>query len=232
MAEYRLRFGKLNNLRFLSHLNLLKTMERSIRRAGLPLAFSEGFHPHPKISYGPALAVGIESTSEFLDLELTAGLEASSIMDSLNLALPRGLQIYESKRIKSTAKPLNAIINKASYQALLQTNISHVTQLRQDCELLLQATELSVSRTGKDGKKLVNIRPWLHNLAIEEKSGGLLEIYLEGEVGNRGNLRPEEIFSRISPPFTVLKIIRNGLWYEEKGLVKQPMDFDGDFNHD
>lgn len=232
MAEYRLRFGKLNNLRYLSHLNLLKTMERAIRRAGLPLAFSEGFHPHPKISYGPALAVGIESTSEYLDLELVEELEALSVMESINPVLPRGLHIFESRRIKPGAKPLNALINKASYQILLQADPAYVTRLKHDCGLILQAEELPVTRTGKDGKKLVNIRPWLHNLAIEEKSGGMLEIYLEGEVGNRGNLRPEEILAQIHLPFQLLKITRNGLWYEEKGLVIQPMDFDGDFKHD
>jgi radical SAM-linked protein len=232
MAEYRLRFGKLDNLRYLSHLNLMKTMERAIRRAGLPLAFSEGFHPHARISYGPALAVGIESTSEYLDLELETELDAASIMDSLNPALPNGLKIFESKRLIPGTKSLNALISKASYQVLIQADPGSKTELKRECDLILQATELPVTRTGKEGQKTVNIRPWLHNLTIEEKSNGLMEIQLAGEVGNQGNLRPEEILARITLPVTVLTITRNGLWYEEKGLVKQPMDFGGDVKHD
>jgi radical SAM-linked protein len=232
MAEYRLRFGKLNNLRYLSHLNLMKTMERAVRRAGLPLAFSGGFHPHPKISYGPALAVGIESTSEYLDLELTTGMEATSLLDSLNPALPQGLFIYESRPLQPGSKTLNALINKASYQILFQADPGIKTELKRDCDSILQAEELLVTRTGKDGQKTVNIRPWLHNLTIEEKSGGMMEIHLVGEVGNQGNLRPEEILAQITQPITVCKIIRNGLWNEEKGRVKQPMDFGGEVQHD
>lgn len=232
MAEYRLRFVKLNNLRYLSHLNLMKTMERAIRRAGLPLAFSEGFHPHPKVSYGPALAVGIESTSEYMDLELQTGPEAGSILESLNPALPEGLKIYEAQRLTPGTKSLNALINKASYQILLQAHLDSRAELRRDCDLILQAGELSVTRTGKEGQKTVNIRPWLHNLTMEEKSGDLMEIHLVGEVGNQGNLRPEEILARLTRPVIVLAITRTGLWYEEKGLVKQPMDFGGDVKHD
>jgi radical SAM-linked protein len=232
MAEYRLRFGKLNNLKYLSHLNLMKTMERAIRRAGLPLVFSEGFHPHPKISYGPALAVGIESTSEYLDLELETGWDAGVIMESLNPALPEGLKIYESQRLKPGTKSLNALINKASYRILLQVDPGLKADLRQECDRILQAVELPVTRTGKEGQKTVNIRPWLHNLTIEEKSGDMIEIHLVGEVGNQGNLRPEEILARFTLPVTVLAVIRDGLWHEEKGLVKQPMDFHGDGKHD
>lgn len=236
MAEYRLRFGKLNNLRYLSHLNLMKAVERAIRRAGLPLAFSEGYHPHAKVSYGPALAVGIESISEYMDLELEnepeASPEAASIMESLNSALPNGLIIFESRRLKPGTKSLNALINKASYQVLIQADPGSKMELKRDCDLILQATELPVTRTGKEGQKTVNIRPWLHNLTIEEKSAGMIKIHLVGEVGNQGNLRPEEILARITQPVTVLTITRDGLWYEEKGLVKQPMDFGGDVKHD
>jgi radical SAM-linked protein len=232
MAEYRLRFGKLNNLKYLSHLNLMKTMERAIRRAGLPLAFSEGFHPHPKISYGPALAVGIESTSEYLDLELEAELDADFVSASLNPALPEGLKIYQSQRLKPGVKSLSALINKASYRIVLQVEPGLKAELRRECARILEAEALPVTRTGKEGQKTVNIRPWLHNLTIKEISGDQVEIHLVGEVGNQGNLRPEEILARITQPVAVLAVIRNGLWYEEKGLVKQPMDFGGEIKHD
>lgn len=194
MFEYRLCFTKLNNLKYLSHLNLMKALERAIRRAGLPLAFSEGFHPHPKISFGPALAVGIESTAEYLDLELTAALEAGLILDSLNRVLPDGLTISEVKRLKPGAKSLNALINKASYRILLQIKPDLKETIQQQFHRLFQMTELNILRTNKEGQKTVNIRPWLHNLTVEEKSDVMLAIDLVGEIGNNGNLRPEDIW--------------------------------------
>jgi len=235
MFEYRLCFTKLNNLKYLSHLNLMKTMERAIRRAGIPLAFSEGFHPHPKISFGPALALGIDSMAEYLDLELVAAMEAGLILDSLNRVLPDGLRISEAKRLGPGAKSLNALINKAAYRVLLQIEPDLKEAVKQQLSRLFQMTELNIFRTGKEGQKTVNIRPWMHNLTIEEKSDTMLAVYLVGEIGNNGNLRPEEVLDRITLPLKVVALTRNGLWYEEKGLVKTPMDFGeqiGDMDHD
>ena len=224
MTKYRLRFTKLNNLKYLSHLNLMRAMERAIRRAALPLAFSEGFHPHPQISFGPALAVGVESISEYLDLELITEMDPAALMNSLNQVLPDGLKIAEAGRIETGAKSLNAMINKASYRILIQTDPGWKEELARQLNGLLQTETLNVIRKNKDGQKTVNIRPWLHNLSIEEKSPDTQEIQLTGETGSNGNLRPEDIFSLVSVPVKLLNVTRNGMWNEAKGLVIKPMD--------
>jgi radical SAM-linked protein len=234
MFDYRIRFAKRNNLKYLSHLDLMKTFERGMRRAQLPLAFSGGFHPHPKISFGPALAVGISSSDEYLDIELLAEINNEQLLKSLNRVLPDDLSILAVKRIEGRVKPLDAIINRASYLILARIEPDQKAELIQQLTGLLAAPELPTIRVNRDGQKIVNIRPWLHNLTVEEKSGNAIQIFLAGEIGSGGNLRPEDILNNLKLPIKVMEIVRTGLWHEEKGLVKKPLDFcekTGDVNH-
>lgn len=225
MTEYRLSFNKKNNLKYLSHLDLIRTMERAIRRGRLPVVYSEGFHPHPKLSFGPALAVGISSRDEYLDLQLAQSYEPQEIKETLNRVLPEGLEINVVKQIKHRVKPLNAVINRAQYQLALKVNPDLVFEAMSHLNGFLEMSEINLVRNTKDGQKLVNIRPWLHNLKIERNGPGILLVNLVGEIGSGGNLRPEEIIKNIPCPVEVVKIERISLWHEEKGLVIKPMEF-------
>ena len=224
MYEYRLRFSKEKNLKFLSHLELMRAMERVFRRGQLSLAYSEGFHPHPKISFGPALAVGISSNDEYLDFQLLHDLEPEKIQTILNNSLPEGLRIIAVSRFKHHAKPLNAVINRAAYSVFLKSTPDDQTKIIAWLTHLLQLPELIIPRYSKDGQKLVNIRPWLHNLTTEVISKDILEIRFTGEIGSGGNLRPEDITGSIPEPVEITNVARIGLWHEDNGLIIKPLD--------
>lgn len=227
MVEYRLRFSKEKNLKFLSHLELIRTMERAFRRAQLPLAYSEGFHPHPKLSFGPALAVGISSNDEYLDFQLLHDIDPEKIKIGLNQSLPDGIQAIVIARFGiHHSKTLNAVINRASYSIQLKPLPEDLSKVVEWLKQLIDLSELVVSRSSKDGQKLVNIRPWLHNLTIEviDAQKSVLELRFTGEIGSGGNLRPEDITSNIPYPVEVLGVARIGLWHEEKGSISRPMD--------
>jgi radical SAM-linked protein len=226
MYDYRLRFSKEKKLKFLSHLELMRAMERAFRRAGLPLVYSGGFHPHPKISFGPALAVGISSNDEYLDIELVHDLHPDQIKDAVNDSLPEGLRVLAIVRIQHHVKPLNAVINRAAYSVLLQSAPEDQSKIKYWLTQLLQLPEFIIPRHSKDGQKLVNIRPWLHNLTTEvvDSEKAILELRFSGEIGSGGNLRPEDIVDSIPMPFEVLNVARIGLWHEEKGSLTKPLD--------
>ncbi len=95
----RIRYGKLGRLVALSHLEIMHAILRAVRRAGLPVAWSQGFHPKPRVSFGPALPVGVESSCEHLDLELMGIHDPSEVMATLAPQLPSGLPLYEAKAI-------------------------------------------------------------------------------------------------------------------------------------
>jgi radical SAM-linked protein len=223
--EYRLRFSKEANFKFVSHLEMIKSIERALRRAQIPLAYSEGFHPHPRLSFGPALAVGISSIDEYFDLVLREEREPEALVTKLNRVLPTGLEITAARRCKAAVKPLNAIINRAAYLVELAATPETVNSVTARIGEITAAAEIIVTRTNKNISKTVNIRPWLHSIKIENSSINRLHIQISGEIGSGGNLRPEEILTLIAQPAEVMNIVRVGLWHEQQGMVKKPLDF-------
>lgn len=99
LYRYRLQYSKLGMAKLLSHLELSRLMMRAFRRADIPLVFSQGFHPSPRISFGPPLPVGYESTAEFLDFLSGEKFWASAILTRLNKVLPAGIQILKIDEI-------------------------------------------------------------------------------------------------------------------------------------
>ena len=87
----RIKYGKPNAGRFLSHLDLMHAWERAIRRTGAPLAFSQGYNPHPKLAFGSALSVGTTSDGEYMDVELERDIDAEAFRQELAAALPPAL---------------------------------------------------------------------------------------------------------------------------------------------
>ena len=225
MHNFRVRFTKGQSQKYLSHLELIKGIERSIRRAQLEMVYSEGFHPHPKLSFGPALAVGIASEDEYFDLELARDYPPEKIFKSINKALTEGLKVLAVKKILYRVKPLNAIINRASYVMVIRTDPRDRSEIIDQLNKLLNSTSVEIVRTNKVGQKVVNIRPWLHTLTIRIKDDDLLELEFVGEIGSGGNLRPDDLLSVLLRPVEVLAIIRTGLWHEEDGTVTRPLDF-------
>jgi radical SAM family uncharacterized protein/radical SAM-linked protein len=104
-VRYRLTYAKLDAARWLSHLELVSVLYRSLRRSGLPLAFTSGFHPLPRVSFHGALPVGLESLGETLDVVLSRRLEAAAVLAALNGALPPGLKILEAAMLPGRQAP-------------------------------------------------------------------------------------------------------------------------------
>ncbi len=225
MSSFRVRFTKERSQRYLSHLELIRAIERSIRRAQLQMVYSEGFHPHPKLSFGPALAVGIASDDEYFDMELAQDYSPEKIIESLNKALTDGLKVLAVKKIVHRVKPLNAVLNRASYVIIFRADPIEHQEIIDQLNKILTSSSVEIMRTTKDGQKVVNIRPWLHTLTIRIKEDDLVELEFEGEIGSGGNLRPDDLLSVISRPIEVLTITRTGLWHWEDGTVTRPLDF-------
>lgn len=114
-------YEKVGPARFISHLDLLRTFGRAARRAGLPLAFTQGFNPHPKITFAAPLAVGISGEAEFADLELTEKIPAPFVARALSDALPEGLRVLEVRQLKGAGPALMAMVRSASYRVEAKT---------------------------------------------------------------------------------------------------------------
>jgi radical SAM-linked protein len=117
MPRYRVMYAKEGPASYISHLDLIRAFERAARRAGLPLAFTQGFNPHPKLSFAAPLAVGTAGEAEFADLELTGNISVGVVAKSLSDAMPEGLRVIEIRLAPDSAPALMATVDLAGYTA-------------------------------------------------------------------------------------------------------------------
>ncbi len=194
----RLRFSKCGAMRFLSHLELLNIFIRAARRAALPLRHSQGFHPHPKISFASALSVGVESWAEYADLELSSPLGAEAVMIGLNAVLPEGVKILEARTIPWKSPSLSVIITAARYRVELPSGLG--VDLPAAVARFLALDTFLYTRDAKGKNATVDLRRELTELSVE---GETLEFvtgrgkgreYLEAITGlDRDRLRDARI---------------------------------------
>jgi radical SAM family uncharacterized protein/radical SAM-linked protein len=118
-TKLRVKFSKTGIMRYLSHNELMTTILRAVRRADLPVAYSAGFHPHPKISFGPALAAGIEGLHEYFDIELTVLMNVPDFLKKLNRELPGGLEALHAILIQREERALNDFISRYEYEVFI-----------------------------------------------------------------------------------------------------------------
>jgi len=195
VVKLRLRFSKTGDMRFLGHLELVKTMTRAIKRAGLPLAYTQGFHPLPKISFTPPLPVGIESLEEYMDIELSSAehTSPSEIMDALNRALPEGLKFIEASVIPLKLSPPSAII--AEYLIFLKNsplglNIERIDGFLRDFH---SKDSIIVRIEREDRITDVDIKPLVSELSLTGDMA--LRLVLRKSAGR--SVRPLDVMARL-----------------------------------
>lgn len=228
----RMQFRKTREGRFMSHLDLMHTWERVIRRSQLPLAFSQGFNPHPKINFASALAVGTTSDSEYMDMELTADLPLEQVKQELDRAMPPAFEVTAMKVVTGKVPSLMSIIERGRYQLRLEF-VEEVTQqqLEDAIEKFWKREEIIIYRYKKNSKdkKAVNIRPGVYEMKLTADGRyAVLDILVQS--GNEGNIRPEEVayglMSAGMPAVQhVVRIHRLGLYlFDKEGAMVTPLD--------
>jgi radical SAM-linked protein len=207
--KYRIQYSKTGLTRFTSHLDVLRAINRTIRRSGLPIAFSMGFNPVPRLSFGPPLPLGIESEAEFFDLELTADLSKEEVFHALKQALPPGLQVIKVGRLVHKVQSLTAMINSIVYQFILVAKVKQCSvQLEDWFERLWESAELNVIKNTKSGKKSINLRPFWKSYKLAFTENDIILFAIEVEFGPRGTIRPDDFCSLLSKDFQVERVIR------------------------
>lgn len=204
-------------MRYISHLDLLRTFERSARRARLPLAFTEGFNPHPRINFAAPLPVGVEGRDEYLDLELETSMQPSLLVEKLNAGLPAGLEVLEAAETDEKGPSLMSLVDTATYLAegRLPSTMNQ-RELVTKLEKFMEQAEIEVQKKTKKGIKIKNIRPGIIELS-GELDGDNIILSMTLKTGSRENVRPEEVLSTLVRGYLPLnvedfRIIRTGLF--------------------
>ena len=182
LNNYYLRYEKTEKTKYVSHLDFVRMFGRALRRAKLPIAFSEGFNPHPLLTFALPLSVGYTSECEILEITLTENLPPKEVMDALNSVLPEGVKINEAYEGKSRMKALD--------------NALYIVYPERTPDLILPFLSMEnilIEKKTKSGIKETDIRPDIKNIKIYP---GRIEMLLSA--GSRANLKPEVVINAMN----------------------------------
>ena len=240
MITMRSRFHKKDDMIFISHLDLIRVFERAIRRANIPVAYTQGFNPHPIIAFATALGVGVASEGEYIDVKLYDKISSEIFMNKLNSVLPAGLKIIKSKIITGKAKSLMSVICSSTYLVKLKTKkLVNETDIKQHIKDLLDKEviiELRKKRQKRGRKKTrpifkeVNIRPFIKDIKLFSLDGREIFLKMHLSVGSQGNLKPEVVINKLHEMTNLpieqyeTRVKRLDLFVDKEGRLITPLD--------
>ncbi|MDC1142273.1 TIGR03936 family radical SAM-associated protein [Planctomycetota bacterium] len=187
-ARYRLRFEKREALRFISHHDLMRSFELALRRSKLPLAFTQGFNPHPKVSFALALPLGVESLDEIVDIDLEyeqEPMDCTEVMERLGEQLPPGMKFTQCELAEK-----RPVVAAADYLIDFSTAQIDLQQLQEKLTAFLQADEHQFSRQRgpKKPPRVFNARQFVDIAKLE---GNTLSIRLT--LSQQGGMKPSDL---------------------------------------
>ena len=169
MQRLRITFARDGGVRYLSHLEMMRAWERVLRRAGWRLAYSQGFNPHPKLSFAAALPVGVASRAELLDVQLEDPRALDSALAELSREMPEGLEVVDVTEVPVDAPPIQRLIHAAEYTALCPAGT--LDALTVEAGRVLAAASLPRGRA-REGKVVeYDLRPMIQALEAGEEAG-------------------------------------------------------------
>lgn len=219
----RMRFSELGKLVWISHRDAARAFERAFRIIELPLAFSEGFSPRPKVSFGLALSVGMSSVAEYLDVELAEPVDLDTLPDRLNAALPEGLTITGVTLLAERAPALQEAVTEVGYRAVVLADGQPVTDVElKDAITAAEARPtLETSRTRKGRTVIEDVKPAIRRLDVETADDGTPVLVIA--CGTQPSVRPGEVLAAIAPQWQLGHVQRTHQWIERDGERLEPL---------
>jgi radical SAM-linked protein len=231
----RVRFDEHGKIRWLSHRDVARVWERTLRRAGLPAAYTEGFSPRPKLSFGLALSTGYESEGEYLDIELRPGTEVDPdlLSDLLTPVLPEGMSVQAAAPVPPGTNSLQQAVTSCSWRI----EIARAPGAPSPCEVeaaidtALASSELPVEIERKGERSVQDVRPGIVELRVAERdptSPGIRQLrpaaVLSAELATQPrSLRPAELLRALDPSWREGLVTRTHQWIEDDGARREPL---------
>lgn len=173
--KIRLKYTKVGDISYISHLDVVKLMERIFRRAKVNIAYSEGFNPHPKMSFGPALGLGVESICEYIDIELKEEIRIERILEQLNAVSVSGLEFIEAVTLPEKSGSIVAYLTHSDYEVSIDLeDACDASTIFQRALAINQAEEVLLTRKTKKGNPVsYDMKEYIGRIVCEETENGL-----------------------------------------------------------
>ncbi len=191
--KYRLKYAKTENARYISHLDFVRVLNRTIRRSGLPVTYTEGFNPHPVMVVALPLGVGITGEDEYIDIDFDEKIEPSVVCNTFREAFPEGIEVSDAVLVDES---LPSFKNLDSAKYICEIETSGVLKL--DLDGFLSQDEIIVSKKSKSATKDVDIKNDIKEIEILESKENYFKLSITLPAGNTYNLKPDLVFSALA----------------------------------
>jgi radical SAM-linked protein len=207
-------FEKGELLRHIGHLDLMRAMQRALRRAGLPVAYSQGFNPHMVMNFASPLSVGAAGTREIMDVGLAQEMDGETFAARLNDALPPALRVAEARLIEDNHPAPMSLLRAAAYEMLVDEPAGET--LAQSIPAFLQKESIPAMRKTKSGDKPCDIRPMIYELSAR-KVGEASLFFATLALREEATLKPDLLMTSLSqecgidcPGFSLKRVMLYG----------------------
>lgn len=199
--KLRMQITKDRDIRFISHLEYIRTIERAIRRAKLPAAYSEGFNPHMKFSLASALGVGVVSYTEFVEIELMEPMEVEVAAKALSKALPRGIRVLAADAVENNHPALMAEAAGAVYQVTLPyaEDLSGAVSRYNEAESIIFA---KVAPKKKNKVKEIDVKFYIPVLKVEQAEGKTV-FHFDCKITPTGSMKAVDLLNTLNEQYAL-----------------------------
>ncbi len=206
--KLRIKYAKLGALKYIGHLDVMRSFQKAIRRAGLQVAYTKGFSPHQIISFAAPMPLGMTSEGEYFDGEFEAAESSEAVVSALNRVLPPELAVFDCVQLSEQAKASMAIVTATDYVIYRhpESEADSVSRVLDRLDAFFSREHIPVIKKTKSGEKETDIRPLLYRMRRyrEAVDGPVAEqdipgegIYLCVSSGSTDNLKPELVFEAL-----------------------------------
>ncbi len=227
----RAKFNKEGDMIYISHLDLQQLLQRAFRRAEIELCYSQGFNPHPKISYGNALALGTESQGEYVDVEIEDDLSVEEYLNRMNEQLPKGIAFIKGMEITRQTPSLASTIEYGEYIFTIELEKSLSKEFVKSKILeFMNQEEIMITKKNKKGKMVEsNIRPMIKQFDVLDLSENVITLEATTATGSKANLNNSIFIPKILEMLELemdpldVDILRRDSYVVEEGQLVSPM---------
>ena len=228
--KIRIRFQKDGVMKFIGHLDIMRYFQKAMRRAEIPICYSEGYSPHQIMSFASPLGVGLTSTGEYMDIEISEEISSKEAMRRLNETMVPGMEVLSFKKLPEQAKNAMSIVAQATYTMTCKDGyeipftVSSLAQMIQ--ESFAEAEHFFVTKKTKKSEKIIDLKDGVEEFSVtEEKTSKKPRIFMRVSAGSEQNIKPEFVLQALLEHYEMpynpyaFQIHRNDLFALQEGRM-------------
>jgi len=221
------QYTKDDTIKYISHLDLVRTIQRALRRGNIPITYTQGFNPHPKLAFAAPLSVGITSQGEYMDVSLEEPMNPHDFCCKMNKVLPKGIEFLKAVETEHNTPSLMSLVERAEYDIhIFKPN----PEIERHLENFINQREIIAEKHGKKGSKLLDIKEMIHRFQVKEVNSQEAIINVILSAGSEKSLNPELLLNTIFAFMGIenwesiqYKIHRRNLFIHQNGQWVTPL---------